>query len=403
MKIFFFLFISLSSIAQEVLPENQLLWEISGNGMKNKSYLFGSFHTNDKRVFRFSDSTYYALVQSTGIVLETDVTDLFVEWDTRRSDVRLLYDNQGKPYTATNEASATLYGNEDGMPQFLDAYFQQYCQNSNRNFYPLESVDDQLDLLSNNSDYIPNYSEFESRIISQDKILNIYLQGDIHSLDRLMKTSLTIYPGLYDDLILKRNVTMANGIDTLLRNDKLFIALGAGHLAGEKGVINLLREKGYRLRKVTSTISSKATEDKNAFLSSRNYEYVDERIGLHASLPGKPVIFEDLGETWKLIYREMGQGNTYSIEVIEKASGSLESYATDFIQTPRGSKIDYRMLDNGTWIAEGLSDTYPEGLAWLRIIEGQDHLVVIKTYGGNKYMNSKRPFSFFNSVWIDQY
>lgn len=401
MKFIFFLLISFSSLAQEIVPENQLLWEISGNGLKNKSYLFGSFHTNDKRVFKLSDSTYYALVQSTGIVLETDVTGLFVEWDTRRSDVRLLYDNEGKPYTANNEASRTLYGNEDGMPQFLDAYFQQYCQNSGRKFYPLESIDDQLDLLSNNSDYMPNYSEVESRIISQDKILNMYLQGDIHSLDRLMRTSLTVYPGLYDDLILKRNVIMANGIDTLLGKDKLFIAVGAGHLAGDKGIINLLREKGYRLRKVTSSVSSTSTENKKTFLATRNYEYFDERIGLHAILPGKPVVFEDLGETWKLIYREMGQGNTYSIEVIEKGTGSLETYATDFIQTPRASRIDYRMLDNGTWIAEGLSDSYPEGLAWIRIVEGQDHLVVIKTYGGNKYMNSKRPFSFFNNVWID--
>jgi len=402
MKSIVFLLFLASSLSQAVAQEHQLLWEISGNGLKNKSYLFGSFHTNDKRVFKLSDSTYFALNQADGIVLETDVTGLFVNWDTRRSDVSLLYDNNGKPYTASKEASNTLYGNEDGMPQFLDAYFQQYCQNSGRNFYPLESVEEQLNLLSNSSDYLPNYAELEARIISQEKIMNLYLQGDIHSLDRLMRTSLTVYPGLYDDLITKRNVTMTAGIDTLIKKEKIFIAVGAGHLAGDNGIINLLRKKGYKLRMVNANYSANPTAEKLTFLNVKKYEYKDDRIGLQAFLPGKPVVYEDMGETWKVIYREMGQGNTYSIEVIQKGSGSLESIAKDFIQTPRAAKIEYRMLDNETWIAEGLSDSYPEGLAWLRIIEGVNHLVVLKTYGGNKYMNSNRPFSFFNNVWIEQ-
>lgn len=400
-KYFLFLFITQLSFAQESAFENQLLWEISGNGLKQKSYLFGSFHTNDKRVFRLADSTYFAIIRSQAIVLETDVTELFVEWDTRKEDVRMLYDDNGNPYTSSRNASRTLYGNEDGMPQFLDAYFHQYCFNAGKEFYPLESVQDQLNLLGGKSDYLPSYNEMESRVVSQEKVLDLYLKGDIYGLDKLMRTSLMVYPGLYDELIIDRNQIMVEGIDSLLKQKSLFVAIGAGHLAGDKGIINLLRAKGYKLRKVTSTFSAYPTEEKDKFLAVKNYKYTNEELGLNIVFPGKPVIYDENDNSWNMIYREMGQGNTYQIEVIVKGNGTLESYASDYIRSPRSAQIIFETMDEGTRYAEGISDTYPEGLSWIRIIEAEDHMVIIKTYGGNKFMNSKRPQKFFNNVWIE--
>lgn len=401
MKFFAFLFITQFSFGQEIAFENQLLWEISGNGLKKKSYLFGSFHTNDKRVFKLSDSTYFAVNHADAIVLETDVTELFVDWDIRKDDVQLFYDENGNPYTSNRNASRTLYGNEDGMPQFLDAYFHQYCFNAGKDFHPLETVQDQLDLLGGKSDYIPSYNEMESRVVSQEKVLDLYLKGDIYGLDKLMRTSLMVYPGLYDELILDRNKVMTQGIDTLLKQKSLFIAVGAGHLAGEKGIINLLRAKGYRVRKVTSSFSTYPTEEKEQFLSVKEYKYANIGFGLHVVFPGKPVIYDEKENACKMIYREMGQGNTYQIEIIEKGEATLESVAVDYIRSPRTAKISIQVQDEGTRYAEGLSDTYPEGLSWIRIIEAENHMVIIKTYGGNKYMNSKRPQSFFNKVWIE--
>lgn len=399
--IVFFVLISTVSVAQQLNSEHQLLWEISGNGLKTKSYLFGSFHTNDRRVFNFSDSTYIALNNAKAIVLETDITDLFVTLDTRRDDLNMLYDESGNPYTATNKASKTVYGDESGMPQFLDAYFQQYCLISGKQFHALESIEDQMRLLEGKIDNQYSYTDFESRILSQEKILKLYLNGDINGLDKLMKTSLVVYPGLYDELILNRNVSMANGIDTLILKQSTFIAVGAGHLAGDKGIINLLRAQGYKVRKVGYSRRESTFMEKSEVLKHSKYFYSDERIGLNAVFSGKPLVYEDNGEAWKVIYREFGQGNTYSIEVVEKGNGTLESFATDYIQSPRAAKKTFGMLDYGVAYAEGISDTYPEGLSWIRIIEGETHMVIIKTYGGNKFMNSKRPQNFFNKVWLD--
>ena len=176
-----FILLPLASVAQTVNGDHELLWEISGNGLESSSYLFGSFHSNDKRLFNLSDSTFLALDQAEMIVLETDIFSLFDEWDTRVSSVQMKYDNEGQPYVSDSEASVTHYGDEDGMPQFLDAFFEQYCFNADKKFFPLESVDFQLNLFSDME--FPDFRRvrFESFLLDQDDMLNMYLKGDIYN------------------------------------------------------------------------------------------------------------------------------------------------------------------------------------------------------------------------------
>lgn len=47
--------------AQSSIPDHTLLWRISGNGLKTNSYLFGTIHIKDKRVFNLNDSIVYAI------------------------------------------------------------------------------------------------------------------------------------------------------------------------------------------------------------------------------------------------------------------------------------------------------------------------------------------------------
>jgi hypothetical protein len=55
----------------------------------------------------------------------------------------------------------------------------------------------------------------------------------------------------YEDILLyHRNRNWVEKLKTLLKEKALFIAVGAGHLPGEKGVINLLRKEGYKLTPV---------------------------------------------------------------------------------------------------------------------------------------------------------
>ena len=400
-----FILLPLVSVAQTVNGDHELLWEISGNGLESNSYLFGSFHSNDKRLFNLSDSTFYALDKAEMVVLETDIFSLFDEWDTRMTSVNMKYDNEGQPYVSDSEASDTHYGNEDGMPQFLDAFFEQYCFNADKKFSPLESVDFQLNLFSDMQ--IPDFRKisFDSFLLDKDDMLNMYLKGDIYQLDDMLRSSLAIYPTGYDVLITDRNLDMASGLDSLLQSGNMvFCAVGAGHLAGGAGLINLLRSKGYTMRKVTASFSENPTESRTEVFSKRKYQYDNDSLGLHVRFFGKPkVVIDDYSESeLKLVYRDFGQGNSFEVEVYPRLEDiGLEELAATYIASPEQSPARKVVLDNGGEAYEGLADSYPEGLYWARVIMNEESFVVIKAYGGNKFMNSNRPQRFFQEVWFD--
>lgn len=396
---FLFIFISLHSFGQTIDENHQLLWEISKKGMKEKSYLFGSLHSNDKRLFNFTDSTYYALSKSKRIVLEADVFSLFGTLDTRKEVIEINYDNTGEPYTSNPLSTETVYGNEDGAPQFLDAYFQQYCYNAKKTFSPLETVESQMALFDDLG--LPDLTQMrlESYLTSREQMTDLYLEGNIYGLDELLRRSLTIYPDLYQEMIIDRNKQMVVVLDSLIQIEGVFCAVGAGHLAGSTGLINLLRSKGYTVRKVLATYSSPNIAEKKRVQASNRYVYDIDSLGVSIQFPGKPMeIRSDLEEfDVKLIYRDLGQGNTYEVEVYErKIDISLEELASIYIASPAESTYEKIQLSNGGDAFQGLADSYPIGLHWTRVIMGESTFMVIKTYGGNKYMNSARPFRFFD-------
>ena len=61
-----------------------------------------------------------------------------------------------------------------------------------------------------------------------------------------------------DALIQNRNVVMAERMDKIIQEQKAFMAVGALHLPGENGVLELLRQKGYQVRPILDrTITKK--------------------------------------------------------------------------------------------------------------------------------------------------
>ena len=402
---FLLLFLFNWSNAQIVNREKELLWELSGNGLKDKSYLFGTLHSNNKVLFNLADSVYVALENVNMIVLETDIFSLFEQLDTRKSTSNTLFDKNGLPYTASNEASTTFFGSEDGMPQFLDAYFQEYCYNAGKRFFALESVKNQMELSLDIPITQRNLVNTQFSNFTQEKLIDLYLQGDINAIDRFMRANMSTQKDLYSKLIIKRNIEMVNKVDSvLISKTSLFCAVGAGHLAGSEGVINLLRSKGYRLRPVLWTISEIAIPAKKSVKSKRGYVYLDETSGIIANFPGKPFSQRREDGSLFLKYCDFGQGNSYEIEVIPyDESLSFEEMAAIYIASPPNSPYSRKTLDDGTELFVGLSDSYPEGLSWVQIQISTGYFAVIKTYGGNKYMHSDRSKKFFDKIWFDKF
>ena len=83
----------------------------------------------------------------------------------------------------------------------------------------------------------------------EKKVEEAYRRGDLDLLDSL-EIILQGSEAFRNKFLLKRNEIQANSIDTILKKNSLFAAVGAAHLPGEKGVIELLRKMGYQLRPV---------------------------------------------------------------------------------------------------------------------------------------------------------
>jgi uncharacterized protein YbaP (TraB family) len=376
-------------------PEYQLLWEITGKKLKKPSYLFGSMHSNDSRLFQFPDSLYTAFERADAVVLETDVSALFDEYDVRLDLFNLEILSKNKPYTNSREATTTVYGSEDGRPQFLDAYFQQtgYC--AGKAFFALEGLEDQLkaaekiSTLSNRSSALSNF------LFSKEAFIQSYIQGDIAALSKMLHSQLEGAPGAYETLITKRNVVMANGLDTLMRKRSVFCAVGSGHLYGADGIIQLLRQKGYSVRAIKATYSETSFAAKQKMANWRTYTIEKDTFGFSITLSGKPLEFESRSD-YRFIYQELGQGNTFEL-IVRPTDDKLSDYKATFIDNQRVRPTELT-LENGLKAVEGMYRDDWKGLQWKRVIIKGDLTYILICYGGNKFMHSDRPKRYFEKL-----
>lgn len=394
--------ISLTLCSQSYNVKGNLLWEISTpNGI---SYLFGTLHSNDKRLFEFPDSVYESFLRSKKLAVEVNVFDLFMDKDPIPNRSLLLLDKRGKLYTSNEEPTVTYYGNEDGMPQFMDAWFQEKAELLNKEIIALESIAQQTKAIEE----IP-YVEKENNIslaLSDKQVLHeLYLDGRIDLIDRLIKGGLSGNKEAYIKLIENRNIAIAANIARYCLDGPVFFAVGAGHLYGEKGLLSLLREKGYKLRPIQLTKGDTPSASEQKIKSMRSYEFSRELSNswIKFSMPGRPRETQSATEAETILtYKELGQGNTYEVRYFERdTSLSLLEYSEILIASPPQSPYVFGVLDDGTEFTQGLSDAYPEGLKWTRILINETYVLVASCSGGNKFMNSDRPRRFFNNILLE--
>jgi uncharacterized protein YbaP (TraB family) len=80
------------------------------------------------------------------------------------------------------------------------------------------------------------------------EIIKSWEKGDTKKLALIINKSFIEYPAIYERFIIKRNKNWLSMIETFLSRDKnVIIIVGAGHLVGDQGIVELLKNKGYNL------------------------------------------------------------------------------------------------------------------------------------------------------------
>ncbi|MCH8330371.1 MAG: TraB/GumN family protein [Bacteroidetes bacterium] len=285
--IVFLILLGFSTQADDPKKQYQgLLWEVTGNGMEKPSYLYGTMHVSKKLAFHLSDTFFLALKNSEMVVLETDPST-WME-DMSNSDLlnelvnftrfslgsyRGFYKKAFKIEPPDNDAIAKVLSKNHHLinnllyrfsmmqqdfeeDTYLDLFIYQAGKKMKKPVTPLENFEEVMAMMVEGMKPSKKKKPLDrdgaiTKLLSEGKniqelIENSYRKGDLNTLDSLMKLSMS-YGNFMEFLIYRRNETMANNIDSLMRSNTLFTGIGAAHLPGEKGVINLLREKGYEL------------------------------------------------------------------------------------------------------------------------------------------------------------
>jgi len=87
-----------------------------------------------------------------------------------------------------------------------------------------------------------------------NELADAYKNQDLNKLEELSNKNDIGVSNFADLLLYNRNRNWVEKLKTLMNAKPLLIAVGAGHLPGEKGVINLLRKAGYNVKPVKNSM-----------------------------------------------------------------------------------------------------------------------------------------------------
>ncbi len=139
----------------------------------------------------------------------------------------------------------------------IDRFFLQQAQGV-KPVFELESLSQQLEMLDGLDPSVQQamlgqaLNEYEQGAAYFDTLLSYWQRGDSGGLAQLVEESMGNTEegkALYDAFLTQRNVRMMEALLTMMEEDRvLFVVVGAAHLAGEQGIIEMLRRKGFRIQ-----------------------------------------------------------------------------------------------------------------------------------------------------------
>ena len=267
--------------------QKSLLWEISGNGLTKPSYIYGTIHMICKDDASLGDSLIAAIQRCDRVYFEVDMDNLMemlsalkdfkMRNDTTLADllskedyekVKEYMESKGgplpfskletyKPMLASSLLMESGIGCEESVA--MEQLIMEEAKKNKKRIEGLETMSYQASIF----DSIPyklqaeqllkyvNDGGSKSQADKQfEEMIEAYKAQDIEKLGEYVKDDDGGLGNYEDILIYNRNRNWVQKLKTLMPDKSLTIAVGAGHLAGGKGLIKLLRKAGYIVKPV---------------------------------------------------------------------------------------------------------------------------------------------------------
>ena len=265
----------------QIPAEKSLLWEISGNGLQKSSFLYGTIHVICPDELVLSEKTKENFEKTEQLFLELDLDDPELTANMQKSmqnkthlrkllstkDYRnvstIFNDRIGysldvlgmiKPFYLLSFTYSPMIGCKE--PTSIENSFLKMAKEQNKEVFGLETLEDQMKIFDGISqkkqakmlrNYIKNFDKMQE---SFQQMLNEYKSQDLTA---LMKASaaVNLKTNKYEHLLLdNRNEKWVAKMPQIAMQKSTFFAVGAAHLAGNNGVISLLRKAGYSVKAV---------------------------------------------------------------------------------------------------------------------------------------------------------
>ena len=266
----------------------QLLYEISGNGLTKSSYLFGTHHmvpvqtaTKIPGLFRAFNDCSAVVGEFVDDNPEEMQRQILIASKMEESIFKLLTPEEEVLIDSALQAELGLtLANVQYMrpnviamiyemtvrervlkPQMgdmaMDSYFQVAGSELGKAVYGLETVDDQLKMLlrsipvERQAEILVETIRNTNDIITENsKLDSLYEKGDLEGLYEMLIETEDMTEAEKFLLVDERNHDWLPKIEKHIKQEPCFIAVGALHLPGNDGLINLLRKAGYKVKAV---------------------------------------------------------------------------------------------------------------------------------------------------------
>jgi|WetSurSiteA1Bulk_404760.scaffolds.fasta_scaffold02896_5 uncharacterized protein len=283
--VFVLLFLYTSLFVRNAVAENQktFLWKVQSK--TTTVYILGSIHFMKKEMYPLNKKIEDAFDKSQILAVEANVNDIskidiqklletafYTGNDTFENHVSketyelvktefegigfpILVINKQKPWILALTLTSLELAKSGYDPEYgIDMHFLSEAS-GRKEIKELESIDYQINLLSGFSDrdqeafLLYTLKDLNSLDTEVDQLIRTWKTGDAKGMESLLIKSLhedQKLTSVYEKLLYERNRNMVSKIEGFLNTTGThFVIVGAGHLVGDKGIIEMLRNKGY--------------------------------------------------------------------------------------------------------------------------------------------------------------
>lgn len=261
-----------------------LLWEVNGKSLSTPSYVYGTIHMIGADDFFLTDPTQAVFKTAERITFEINMEDMFnisslfammgsamMDNGTTLKDliseedytlVKEFFDEKGMPLflfekikplflsALTAEAGEEGGSMQDGSIKSYEMEFMEMAKKEEKEMAGLETVEFQMGIF----DSIP-YKDQAQMLVDGikgddtgssefEQMVELYKAQDIHGMQNYFEGDEGIAE-FEDVLLITRNKNWIPIMEKMMAEKPTFFAVGAGHLGGPMGVLQLLREAGY--------------------------------------------------------------------------------------------------------------------------------------------------------------